>query len=92
LTRPWRNVLHSWQPTTGLQIVVANGDRLDSPGCCCALHITISTEPFVIDCYGLELALFEMVLGVQWCESLGPLLWDFGRRTMAFVRDGHRIL
>jgi hypothetical protein len=33
-----------------------------------------------------------MVLGVQWLESLGPLLWDFDRRTMAFVCDGHRIL
>jgi hypothetical protein len=26
-----------------------------------------------------------MVLGVQWPESLGPILWDFGHRTMALV-------
>jgi hypothetical protein len=33
-----------------------------------------------------------MVLGIQWLESLGPLLWDFERHTMAFIHDGHRIM
>jgi hypothetical protein len=33
-----------------------------------------------------------MVLGVQWLESLGPILWDFGCRSMAFVRNRHRVL
>jgi hypothetical protein len=33
-----------------------------------------------------------MVLGVQWLQSLGPILWDFASRTMAFVRDGHRVV
>jgi hypothetical protein len=82
----------TWQPTSGLQVAVANGDRLNSPGRCHDLCIVISTEPFVIDCYGLELASFKMVLGVQWLESLGPLRWDFGQRMMAFVRNGHRNL
>jgi hypothetical protein len=33
-----------------------------------------------------------MVLGIQWLESLGPNLWDFKKRTMAFVRDGQQVL
>jgi hypothetical protein len=32
-----------------------------------------------------------MVLGIQWLESLGPILWDFRNRTMAFVWNGHRV-
>jgi hypothetical protein len=32
-----------------------------------------------------------MVLGVHWLESLSPILWDFSRRTMAFMRNGHRV-
>jgi hypothetical protein len=32
-----------------------------------------------------------MVLGVQWLESLGPILWDFTRRTITFVMDDHRV-
>jgi hypothetical protein len=33
-----------------------------------------------------------MVLGVQWLRMLGPVLWDFARHTMAFTRDGKRVL
>jgi hypothetical protein len=32
-----------------------------------------------------------MVLSVQWLESLGPILWDFGRRVLQFVRNGHQV-
>jgi hypothetical protein len=33
-----------------------------------------------------------MVLGVQWLESLGLVLWDFGRQTMAFVCNGRHVI
>jgi hypothetical protein len=64
----------TWQAASDLQVAVANSDSLDSPGQCRDLPIVIGTEPFIIDCYGLKLASFEMVLGVQWLKSLGPLL------------------
>jgi hypothetical protein len=47
-----------------LRVVVANGDRISSPGCCQELQIKISNEHYSIDCYGLELGSFDMVLGV----------------------------
>jgi hypothetical protein len=56
------------------------------------LRIYIGNGPFTIDSYGLVLRSFHMVLGVQWMESLGCILWDFSKRTMSFVRDGHRLL
>jgi hypothetical protein len=64
----------AWKPTSGLQVAMANSDRLNSLDHCRDMRIIISPEPFVIDCYGLELASSEMVLGVQWFESLGPPL------------------
>jgi hypothetical protein len=70
---------------------VANGDRLTSPGSCADLQITIGEEDFHIDCYGLSLGSYDMVLGVQWLESLGPILWDFSCHTMGFVRNGRRV-
>jgi hypothetical protein len=70
-------------------VAVANNDRLTSPGCCMGLRIDVGTESFAIDCYELEITSYEMVLGVQWLESLGPILWDFGRRMMAFIWNGH---
>jgi hypothetical protein len=62
-----------------LRVAVANGDRLTSPGHCSALDIDIVSEHFIICCYELGLGSFDMVLGVQRPESLGLMLWDFGR-------------
>jgi hypothetical protein len=35
---------------------------------------------------------FDMVLGVQWVRSLGPILWDFDRCRMSCWRVDHRVL
>jgi hypothetical protein len=75
-----------------LYVAVTNGDRINSSRCCHNLPISIGREVFVIDCYGIALGSYDMVLGVQWLESLSPILWDFGRRTMSFIQDGHRVL
>jgi hypothetical protein len=53
-----------------LHVAVANGDRVQSHGCCRNISLTIANEMFVIDCYSLALGSHEMVLGVQWLESL----------------------
>jgi hypothetical protein len=76
---------------TGLRMAVANDDHITSLRCCRGLHIGIEGEPFIIDCYGLTLGSFDMVLGVQWLKALGSILWDFGRQTMAFVHNGRRL-
>jgi hypothetical protein len=33
-----------------------------------------------------------MVLGVQWLKSLGLILWDFDKHTLAFVHHDHLML
>jgi hypothetical protein len=75
----------------GLRVIVANDERVHSSGCCKDLPITIGDELFTLDYFGLTLGSHEMVLGVQWLESLGPILWDFTACTIVFVRNGHRI-
>jgi hypothetical protein len=74
-----------------LRVAVANGDRVASSSCCRNLTISITGEPFVINCYGLALGSYEVVLGIQWLASLGPILWDFGTQSMSFVRNGRAI-
>jgi hypothetical protein len=74
-----------------LPMVVANGDHVESSGCCHILKISITGDGFVSDCYGLALGSYEMVLSVQWLASLGPILWDFEKQSMSFIRNGaHR--
>jgi hypothetical protein len=77
---------------SGLRVAVANGDRVTSTGFCRDLSVSIGNEQFIIDCYGLPIDSYDMVLGVQWLESLGPVLWDFASRTIAFLRNGHHVL
>jgi hypothetical protein len=75
----------------GLSVAMANGDRVASTGSCTNLKILIAKDAFTIDCYGLSLGSYDMVLGVQWLESLGPVLWDFKNRTLSFERNGHTV-
>jgi hypothetical protein len=62
-----------------LCMAVANGDRLASSRCCHNLKVFIASKEFSIDCYGLVLGSYKMVLEVQWLTSLGLILWDFDR-------------
>jgi hypothetical protein len=73
----------------GFSVAVANGNHVVSSGSYTDLKIDIAGELFTI--YGLSLGSYEMILGVQWLESLGPMLWDFMHRTLVFHRDGSMV-
>jgi hypothetical protein len=49
----------------GLQVTVANGDRVASTGVCPNFKFFIDSEEFVLDLFIIPLADYEMVLGVQ---------------------------
>jgi hypothetical protein len=49
---------------SSLQVPIANGDHVQSSGCCRNMPLSIDDEQFILDCYGLALASFGMVLGV----------------------------
>jgi hypothetical protein len=73
------------RPSRGLSVVVANGDRIASPG-------KAPAQSVHIDLYALPLGDYDMVLGVQWLGTLGPTLWDFARHTLAFARHGKHVV
>jgi hypothetical protein len=56
------------------------------------MPMSIHGELLHIDCYGLTVGSYDMVLGVQWVEALGTILWDFSRDMLAFVRNGRRVI
>ena len=43
------------------------------------------------DVFVMPLAGYDVVLGAQWLGTLGPVTWDFQRRTMSFTRQGRPI-
>lgn len=50
-------------------------------------HIRIQDFNFVSDLYVITLGGCDVVLGVQWLKTLGPILWDFDKLYMQFTRN-----
>ena len=56
------------------------------------MALAIGTEEFTISCYGISLGGFDLILGVEFLRTLGPILWDFEDLCMAFTWGARRIL
>ncbi|WVZ69639.1 hypothetical protein U9M48_018398 [Paspalum notatum var. saurae] len=74
-----------------LTATVANGERISCPGVFRQAPLTIAGEEFCVDLYIMPLAGYDLVLGTQWMVTLGPIVWDFTKRTMAFTRHGRPV-
>jgi hypothetical protein len=80
------------RPRPDLTVKVANGDRVVTAGVCRAPHVFIDAEEFVIDLFVILLDGYDVVLGVHWLRTLGPILWDFVRARMSYWRVDHRVV
>jgi hypothetical protein len=74
-----------------LTATVANSDRVSCVGVIRQATVTIHGDVFHIDLFVIPLAGYDMVLGTQWLATLGPVLWDFGRRNMTFEWHGKSV-
>ena len=75
-----------------LWVLVANGDRVPCHGLARDVALTISDEEFSINCFGISLSEFNLILGFDFLRSLRPMLWDCESLSMAFTRAGRRVL
>ncbi|KAF9677931.1 hypothetical protein SADUNF_Sadunf08G0159200 [Salix dunnii] len=72
----------------GLQVMVANGNKVRSPGQCLNVPVTMGNQLINIDFFVLHLTGIDAVLGVNWLQTLGPILWDFRAKSMVFKQNG----
>ena len=82
--------LHS-SACPGRGVIVANGDRVECTGLARDVGVRIADEFFSVDCYSIPLDKWDMILGVTFLRTLGPILWDFDDLCMAFTREGRRV-
>ena len=61
-------------------------------GVCTGVTISIGEHNFIVDLYVIPLGGFDLVLGVKWLQSLGPILWDFAALTISFSVEGKSVL
>ena len=77
--------------TTNTHVTVANGDRMPCGLVACNVAMHIGKEDFTISCLGIDLGGFDVILGVDYLRTLGPILWDFEKLCMAFWWHGHYV-
>ena len=46
-------------------------------GICRNLQLSVGRGKFHIDCYSIPLGNYDIILGINWLSSLGPIIWDF---------------
>ena len=74
--------------TTPLRVMVGNGQYLECTSICDAIDIQIQDHTFTIDLHVLPVSGANVVLGVQWLKTLGPVLTDYSSLTMQFFYKG----
>lgn len=79
-------------PDPTMHVLVANGDRVPYEGVTRDVALAISTDEFSISCFGITLGGFDVILGVEFLRTLGPILWDFEDVCMAFTCGSRRVL
>jgi hypothetical protein len=52
-------------PHPTLRVLVAKGDHVPCQGVACNVTLAIGTEEFSINCFGINLGEFDLILGVE---------------------------
>jgi hypothetical protein len=81
-----------FQSGDGAYVRVANGDKVACRGVARDVAIRIGQDEFVLNCFAIPLDCYDMVLGVSFLRTLGPILWYFEDLCMAFWHHGRRVL
>lgn len=75
-------------PRPGMKFAVANGDHLPSTGVCEQVLVFHGAYSFQVNLFVIPLVRYEVILGVSWLSTLGPIWWDFSSLTMQFCLHG----
>jgi hypothetical protein len=65
-------------------------ERVECAGHCQGIRLSIQVITITTDYYVLPVAACQVVLGVQWLETLGPVETDYKQLTITFKIDGVR--
>ncbi|MCH81628.1 hypothetical protein A2U01_0002419, partial [Trifolium medium] len=78
----------STDPAGSFQVLVGNGEELQCSSMCSNVSLSLGPHTFSVDLFVLPLSGAELVLGVQWLKTLGPIVTDYTQLTMSFSYQG----
>ncbi|XP_058725452.1 uncharacterized protein LOC131596726 [Vicia villosa] len=70
------------------KVLVGNGEELQCSTMCRNVSLILGQQEFHIDLFILPISGAELVLGVQWLKTLGPIVTDYEKLTMSFNNHG----
>lgn len=80
------------QPITQHKVMVANGDKLTCNSICSEFRWLMRGQLFEASVLLMPLKGCELILGMEWLNSLGLIKWDFPRMRMEFCIQGKVVI
>lgn len=78
-------------PISPFPVMVGNGSHIHCDGFCQTVTLNIQNTPFTIPFFVLPIEGADIVLGMTWLGSLGPILADFSIPCMSFKHNDNTI-
>ena len=80
-----------YEETKRFKVYMGNGHFLLCSKLCRGVELLLQGHRFVVDLYVLPICGLDVVLGMQWLQTLGPCIHDHKALTMEFVWEGSTI-
>ncbi|XP_022013899.1 uncharacterized protein LOC110913370 [Helianthus annuus] len=77
---------------TPFSVLVGSGEKLPCSGIARQVKLTIQDHSILIDFYVLPLQGWDMVLGVSWLSTLGPIITDYASASFEFQYNGKQVV
>lgn len=71
--------------------MVGNGDKLICISSCSQVPVKLGNTQFLIDFYILPISGADIILGIQWLKTLGPIITCYASLSMQFHWKGSTI-
>jgi hypothetical protein len=72
------------------QIMISNGGSMKCGGCCENVCLQIGQYNLKYHMFSIDMGGCDIVLGVEWLCTLGPITMDFKDLTMQFQQEGQQ--
>ena len=76
-------------PISNFQILIANGGTMKCGGCCENVKLQVGDYHMKTHMFSIAMGGCDIVLGVEWLCTLGPITMDYQELYMSFTQDAH---
>jgi hypothetical protein len=76
-------------PVSNFQILIANGGTMKCGGCCENVKLQMGDYHMKTHMFSISMGGCDIVLGVEWLHTLGPITMDYQELYMSFHQEAH---